>query len=59
MKLYWSPQTRSTRVLWMLEEAGLDYERERVDIRNPHCRNSAKFIDASPMGKLAPAIAVP
>ena len=25
MKLYWSPQTRSTRAIWMLEEAGVDY----------------------------------
>jgi hypothetical protein len=48
MKLYWSPQTRSTRALWMLEEAGLDYERERVDIQNPDRRNSAEFLDASP-----------
>jgi len=56
MKLYWSPQTRSTRALWMLEEAGLDYERERVDIQNPDRSNSAEFLDASPMGKV-PAIA--
>ena len=52
MKLYWSPQTRSTRALWMLEEAGLDYERERVDIQNPDRDNSAEFLDASPMGKV-------
>ena len=52
MKLYWSPQTRSTRALWMLEEAGLDYERERVDIQNPDRENSAEFLDASPMGKV-------
>lgn len=43
----------------MLDEAGLDYERERVDIKNPDRGNSAEFLDASPMGKLAPAIAVP
>lgn len=41
MKLYWSPQTRSTRALWMLEEAGLDYQRERVDIRDPDRHNTA------------------
>ena len=33
MKLYWAPQTRSARALWMLEEAGVDYELELVDIR--------------------------
>lgn len=52
MKLYWSPQTRSTRALWMLEEAGLDYERELVDIQNPERSNSTEFLDASPMGKV-------
>ena len=34
MKLYWSPGTRSLRTLWMLEEAGVPYERVLVDIRN-------------------------
>ncbi len=52
MKLYWSPQTRSTRALWMLEEAGVDYERELVDIQNPDRRNTAEFLAASPMGKV-------
>ena len=52
MKLYWSPQTRSTRALWILEEAGLDYEREVVEIQSPQRRNSAEFLDASPMGKV-------
>jgi len=52
MKLYWSPQTRSSRALWMLEEAGVDYERERVDIQSPDRRNTAEFLDASPMAKV-------
>ena len=52
MKLYWSPQTRSTRALWMLEEAGLDYERELVNIQDPQRENSAEFLAASPMGKV-------
>lgn len=33
MKLYWSPQTRSPRAIWMLEESGIEYEMELVDIR--------------------------
>ncbi len=33
MKLYWAPQTRAFRALWMLEEAGRPYERVLVDIR--------------------------
>ena len=56
MKLYWSPQTRSTRAIWMLEEAGVDYERELVDIRSPQRKDTAEFLDASPMGKV-PALA--
>src|SRR5210317_2154555 len=52
MKLYWSPQTRSTRALWMLEEAGVEYQRELVDIQNPERDNTPEFLDASPMGKV-------
>jgi len=52
VKLFWSPQTRSTRALWMLEEAGVDYARELVDIQNPDRRNTAEFLAASPMGKV-------
>ncbi len=56
MKIYWAPQTRSQRAIWMLEEAGIDYELELVDIRAPKRKDSAEFLEASPMGKV-PAIA--
>lgn len=56
MKLYWAPQTRSQRAIWMLEEAGIDYDMELVDIRAPDRDDSAEFLAASPMGKV-PAIA--
>jgi glutathione S-transferase len=52
MKLYWAPQTRSSRVVWMLEEAGLDYSLEAVDIRAAERRDSGEFRRASPMGKV-------
>ena len=55
MKLFWAPQTRSTRAIWMLEEAGIDYEMELVDIRSPDRQDSVEFLSASPMGKV-PAI---
>lgn len=55
MKLFWAPQTRSTRAIWMLEEAGIDYEMELVDIRSPDRRDTQEFLAASPMGKV-PAI---
>ena len=56
MKLYWSPQTRSSRAVWMLEEAGVDYEIEEVDIRSPDRCDNPQFLAASPMGKV-PALA--
>ncbi len=52
MKLYWAPQTRSTRAVWMLEEAGVDYDIETVDIRAADREDSAEFRAASPMGKV-------
>lgn len=52
MKLFWAPQTRSTRAIWMLEEAGVDYEMELVDIRSPDRKDSEEFLAASPMGKV-------
>ena len=55
MKLYWAPQTRSTRAIWMLEEAGVPYETQLVDIRAADRHDSAAFRSASPMGKV-PAI---
>ena len=55
MRIFWAPQTRSTRALWMLEEAGVDYDRQLVDIRSPDRKDSAEFLAASPMGKV-PAI---
>ncbi len=49
MKLYWAPQTRASRAIWMLEEAGVDYELERVDLAAPR---SEELLAASPMGKV-------
>ena len=52
MKLYWSPQTRSTRAIWMLEEAGVSYELERIDIQSRQRKDPPEFLEASPMGKV-------
>jgi glutathione S-transferase len=52
MKLFWAPQTRSARAIWMLEESGLDYDLELTDIRSPEREDSAEFRAASPMGKV-------
>lgn len=55
MRVFWAPQTRSTRTVWMVEEAGIDYDMELVDIRSPDRHDSDEFLAASPMGKV-PAI---
>ncbi len=52
MKLFWAPQTRSSRAVWLLEEAGVNYEREHVDIRSPDRHDTDEFRAASPMGKV-------
>ena len=55
MKLFWAPQTRSQRAIWMLEEAGVDYEMERIELGSAERADSSEFLAASPMGKV-PAI---
>ncbi len=52
MKLYWCPQTRAVRAVWMLEEAGVPYERVHIDIRDPASKANPGFRAASPMGKV-------
>ena len=56
MKLYWAPQTRSSRAVWMLEEAGVEFSVETIGIRDADRQDSAAFRAASPMGKV-PALA--
>jgi glutathione S-transferase len=50
MKLYHRPQTRSARVLWMLEECGADYEIEIVDVTDQSSRKA--YLAINPMGKV-------
>ena len=53
MKLFWAPQTRAQRAIWMLEEAGIEFEMERIELGGASL--SDEFLAASPMGKV-PAI---
>ncbi len=55
MKLYWCPQTRSFRGLWLMEEAVRPYERVLVDIRKGD-QDKPEFRAVNPMGKV-PALA--
>lgn len=50
--LFWCPQTRASRVLWMLNELGEPFETKMVDIRDPESIDDAGFRAASPMGKV-------
>ncbi|TNE59695.1 MAG: glutathione S-transferase family protein [Alphaproteobacteria bacterium] len=52
IKLYWCPQTRAMRALWLMEETGLPYERVLIDIRDPDKPRDPDFAKASPMGKV-------
>lgn len=53
--LFWCPQTRASRILWLLEEMSEPFEVRLIDIRKPESRNDPDFLEASPMGKV-PAI---
>ena len=52
MKLYWSPRTRASRVVWMLEEAQVPYEPVRIEISDEASKADTAFRAASPMGKV-------
>lgn len=54
--LFWCPQTRASRILWLLEEMAEPFEIRTIDIRNPVAKQDPQFRAASPMGKV-PAIA--
>ncbi|MGE0667650.1 MAG: glutathione S-transferase family protein [Sphingomonadales bacterium] len=51
LKLYWAPQSRAVRALWMMEEAGLPYERVLVDIRSGD-QSTADYARVNPMMKV-------
>ncbi len=51
MQLYWSPNTRALRALWMLEEIGQPYERVLVDIRKGE-QSTPDFHRINPMEKV-------
>jgi glutathione S-transferase len=51
MKLFWAPRTRSLRALWVLEEAGVPYERVRHDLSAGE-QKSADYRAINPMAKV-------
>jgi glutathione S-transferase len=51
MTLYWAPQSRAVRALWMMEEAGRPYERVLIDIRSG-AQSDPAFARINPMMKV-------
>ena len=49
VKLWYAPQTRAIRVVWLLEELGLPYTLERVEFAPT---SNEFFIQKTPLGKL-------
>ncbi|MET0605229.1 MAG: glutathione S-transferase [Beijerinckiaceae bacterium] len=54
MKLFWAPQSRAMRALWMMEEIGAPYERVLIDIRSG-AQDRPEYRAINPLGKV-PAI---
>lgn len=54
LKVYHAPNTRSIRVLWLLEELGVPYDKETVEFNAAYLQ-SPKHLAIHPLGKL-PAI---
>jgi glutathione S-transferase len=54
MKLYYAPKTRAGRVRWMLEELGVPYELQRVDLKSGEHKKAA-YLDIHPHG-VVPAL---
>ena len=50
-RLYWCPQTRAIRALWLLEELGVPYELVKVDVR-AGAQGDPAFRALSPLGKV-------
>lgn len=50
--LFWCPQTRAARALWMLGELGEPFEIRLIDVRDPDSKKDPDFQAASPMDKV-------
>jgi glutathione S-transferase len=51
MKLYYAPNTRAVRIVWLLEELGLSYELERFTLGDRAMR-SPEYLKINPMGRV-------
>lgn len=51
MKIFHAPNTRSVRIVWLLEELGLPYELEKYKLGDPAMR-SPEYAKVHPMGRV-------
>ncbi len=51
MKVYYAPNTRAVRIVWLLNELGLNYELERFKLGDPAMRD-ASYLRLHPMGRV-------
>ena len=51
MKIYFAPNTRAVRVVWLFEELGLPYELERFELGHPAMR-SDDYQKIHPLGRV-------
>lgn len=51
IKLYGTPPTRALRVIWLLNELGLEYEMLPIDVANGECQQD-RFLALNPAAKV-------
>lgn len=51
MKLYFAPNTRAVRIVWLLEELGLPYELERMTLGDKAMR-APEYLAVHPLGRV-------
>ena len=51
MKIYYAPNTRAVRIVWLCEELGLDYELELFTLGDPRMR-APEYLQVHPLGRV-------
>ena len=51
MKIYYAPNTRAVRIVWLFEELGLPYELETFKLGDPAMR-APEYLKVHPMGRV-------
>lgn len=51
MKIYYAPNTRAVRIVWLCEELGLDYELEQFKLGDPRMR-APEYLQVHPLGRV-------